>query len=124
MTNLTHGCKQHVAILHTTKMQQLANAYEEKLHVERENYEGGFNQVKDHVEKVHQQTLQGVQAAIENMRIETQKTAESLHAHALNAKNAEAIDVFDRQRAEALEMQQTVARLKASRWLSKRDRKM
>ena len=100
--------------MHTAKMEELANAFEEKLHAQSVNYDDGFNYVKDHVDETYQQTLQYGQAAIENMRIETQKTVGSFHAQALNAKNAEAREIFDRQHAEALEMLQTVARLEAS----------
>ena len=77
----------------------------------------------NHVDTIYQQTLQDVHAAIENMRIETQKTAESFRTHALNAKHAEAREVFDRHHAEALEMQQLVAKLEDSaKTVAKRNR--
>ena len=112
-TNVTDGCKQHVDILHTAKMEELAHTYEEKLQDHKMTYEGGFNLSTNHANQVYRQTLKEGQAAIEHMRMETQKTVESLYAQAINAKNAEAREVFNRQRADAVQMQEQVARLEA-----------
>ena len=79
-------------------MEALSNAHEEQLHVQKVKYECGFNQTTK---------------VIENRRIGTRKTAESLNARAFEAKNAETREIFDRQRAGALGMRRKVARLEA-----------
>ena len=106
-------CYNNAQAMRSQKMEELATAYNEQLRMQKINYEGGFVSWARHAEIRYQQTIQEGHVAIEQVRIETQNTAERLHAVATQDMSLGAREIFNGQKMEALDIQHKVMRLES-----------